>query len=157
MTVKINWFALAACTLVSLAAPRHVLQAQGTPKAGKVVDAAAVKGRGAATAPDENIKTMRGANTPGANMAAPAAKGGPATRGGDACIVHVDNRTSLYIDIYLDRDYRGSVGPWGDSYRYVGCGETRLYARADFTDGTDSTWGPVIADVDGTYTWRLHP
>ena len=64
---------------------------------------------------------------------------------------------ALHRHYYFDGEYRGNVGPWGDGYGYVGCGETRLYARADFTDGTYSSWGPVVADVDGTYTWRVHP
>jgi hypothetical protein len=154
MNAKLSWLALATGAVLSLSLPGSALQAQQTPKPEKTAEAAAAKGRGAATAPDENIKTMRGTNTPGANIPLPAAKGGPATRGA-ACVVHIDNRTSLYIGIYLDGDYRGTVGPGGDTWHYVGCGETRLYARADFDDGTYSYWGPRVEDVDGTFHWHL--
>jgi len=152
---KLTWFALAAVAAVSLTAP-CALRAQATQQPEKVVNATAVKGRGTATSPDENIKNMRRANAPGAKVAAPTAKGGPATRGG-VCAVHFDNRTSLYIDIYLDGDYRGTMSPWGDAYPFVGCGETRLYAKANFTDGSSLSWGPVVVDLNGVYTWRLNP
>ena len=105
---------------------------------------------------DENITKARAPNTPGTQEPAPAARGGDATRG-SSCTVKVENHTGLYIDVYLDRVYRGTVGPWGDFYRYVGCGETRMYARADYTDGTYDTWGPVYHQVSGTFTWRLRP
>ena len=155
MNVKTAWFAAAALAAASLSTP-VALQAQGGQKPEQVVNATAVKGRGTASTPDENIKTMRGANVPGAKVPAPAAKGGAATRGG-VCAVHFDNRTSLYIDMYLDGNYRGTLSPWGDSYPLVGCGETRLYAKANFTDGSSLSWGPVTADLNGVYTWRLNP
>jgi hypothetical protein len=156
MNARLRWLGLTAGVVVSLSSSGALLQAQGTTKQGKVVSTAAVKGRGAASGADENIKTPRAANDMASKMPAPPTKGGAAARG-STCVVHGDNRTGLYIDFYLDGAFRGTVGPWGDGYWYVGCGATRLYARADYTDGTYSYWGPTMADVDGTFTWRVHP
>jgi hypothetical protein len=63
----------------------------------------------------------------------------------------VDNRTNWYIDVYVDRQYRGQVGPWGDIYLYNACGATSLYAEAP---GTDYYWGPQSGDFCST-TWTL--
>jgi hypothetical protein len=143
---------LAVGAAALLALPPLTLQAQQARDT--TVETRAARGRGAGA--DENIGKERAPNTRGEATPAPAAKGGPQTRGA-ACIVKVDNRTALYIDVYLDREYRGTVGPWGDLYRYVGCGETRLYARANYDNGTYDTWGPTYGQVYGTYTWRLWP
>jgi|HubBroStandDraft_4_1064222.scaffolds.fasta_scaffold04069_4 hypothetical protein len=113
------------------------------------------KSRGASSAPDENIKHDNAANDPNAKIAAPPAKGGTKTRGG-YCRLHVDNQTQWYISVYFDGDYRGQVSPWGDSYGWVGCGDTKLYGKATFTDGSVLTWGPQIYYINGTFTWTLN-
>ena len=151
MKRKVHWLSLAVAGAVLTALPDSLLQAQ---QPQQPVETRATRGRG--TAPDENITKARAPNTPGQTEPAPAAKGGEAARG-SSCTVKVDNYTGLYIDVYLDRVYRGTVGPWGELWRTVGCGETRLYGRADYTDGTYDTWGPVYAQVGSLYTWRLRP
>lgn len=155
MNVKPTWLAIPVVVSLSLAPLCGSLRAQEAQQGEKVVETMGKKGRGAATA-DANIKTHRAANDPAASMPAPALKSGEkaATVG---CVVHIDNRTTLNIDVYLDGDFRGTVGPWGDLYRTVICGGTRFYARADFTDGSYSSWGPNVESVLGTYTWRLSP
>jgi hypothetical protein len=110
--------------------------------------------RGDANAKDENIKHDSAPNDPNAKIEAPPEKGGPKTRGG-ACRVHVDNRTPYYIAIYTDGDYRGQVSPYGDSYGWVGCGNTILYGRATFSDNSSRSWGPNAYYIDGTFTWLL--
>jgi hypothetical protein len=137
----------AAALLV--ATPAHAQQA-----AANMTETHGAKGRGTGT--DESIKTARGPNKPNATIAAPAAKGGEAARGASG-IVHADNRTALYIDVYVNGDYCATLSPWGDVYCYVGTGNTVMYAVADFTDGSRTTWGPTTGYVDGTYTWRLWP
>jgi hypothetical protein len=116
----------------------------------------AQKTRGESGAKDENIKQDRAPNDPNSKMEAPADKGGPKTRGG-ACRIHIDNRTPWYIDIYTDGSYRGQVSPFGDSYGYVGCGDTNFYGRATFTDGSTRVWGPSVYYVGGTFTWTVTP
>ncbi len=107
---------------------------------------------------DTHIKTPRGANDPAAKVDRPPSKGGRsrglASRYGT---FHADNRTAWYIDVYLDGDFRGTVGPYGDLYREVIAGETEFYARAEFRDGTVKKWGPRSYDVPsgGTHTLRI--
>ena len=130
--------------------PAHAQQ----PAAANMTETHGAKSRGAAT--DESIKTQRAANRPDAATPAPAGKGGEAARGASG-IVHADNRTDLFIDVYTNGDYCGTLPPWGDIYCYVGTGNTGLYAVANFTTGDRITWGPATGYVDGTYTWRLWP
>jgi len=110
--------------------------------------------RGDANAKDENIKQDSAPNDPNAKIEAPPEKGGPKTRQA-ACRVHIDNRTPWYISIYTDGNYRGQVSPYGDSYGWVGCGNTNLYGRAVFTDGSSRSWGPNVYYIDGTFQWLL--
>jgi hypothetical protein len=131
------------------AAPAYAQQAPAN-----MLETHAAKSRG--TGADANIKTESAPNKPDASVPAPASKGGQRTRGAEA-VVHIDNRTSLIIKVYLDGSYCGTLPPWGDLYCSVAGGNTTVYARADFTDGTFTTWGPSVANVDGTYTWRLWP
>lgn len=111
---------------------------------------------------DENIRQARGTNSQQASedMVIPADKApeGMATRGASSCRVHFDNRSRLYIATYADGSYRGELSPWGDVYSYVIAGPTRLYARAGFTDGSVSTWGPRMVEcpAGGSYQWMLY-
>ncbi len=91
---------------------------------------------------DPNIKSDKQINDLNDQAEAPAQKGGVATRGGGGCEVRLDNRTSLFIKIYVDGAYRGTLSPYGDSVVFVLPGETHVYARADFDDGTFYYWGP---------------
>lgn len=125
-----------------------------TPKHPQSATSAAQKTRGDANAKDENIKHDQTPNDPNAKVEAPPDKGGPKTRG-MACHLHVDNRTPWYIYIYTDGDYRGEVSPYGDLVGYVGCGDTTVYGRATFTDGSVKTWGPTVYYIDGPFTWHL--
>jgi hypothetical protein len=120
----------------------------------KMLESHGAKSRGTGT--DESIKTQRAPNKPDAASPAPANKGGEASRGASG-IVHTDNRTALWIDVYLNGDYCGTLSPWGDIYCYVSAGTTVMYAVAGFTDGSRTTWGPSSAYVDGEYIWRLWP
>jgi hypothetical protein len=136
-----------AATMVATAQP---------PQQGKVVETHAAKSRG--TGADANVKRDTSlANSRTARIPAPPRKGGAKTRGEQAGELHVDNRTDLIIRIYVDGDYVGTVGPWGDVYGEYSCRTHTLYARAYFTDGSYSTWGPTTANLCEDYTWRLWP
>lgn len=119
--------------------------------------------RGAPSNPehDENIKTVRGLNQRGEpGEPAPDAKreDGSMSRGSASCKVHYDNRTSLHIAAYAEGIFRGDVAPWGDLYTYVIGGQTRIYARAGFTDGSVSTWGPRLVECPAgrEFQWMLY-
>jgi hypothetical protein len=105
---------------------------------------------------DANIKRDEAVNSKtAAAVKAPAAKGGAKTRGATAGQLHVDNRTGWYIRIYVDGDYNGMVGPFGDVIGYYGCDNYRLYAVARFNDGSTRTWGPTLVNTCDDFTWRL--
>lgn len=131
----------------------HFATAQSSqhPKTGTT---AGQKTRGDASAKDENIKKDQSPNDPNAKMDAPPDKGGPKSRG-YACRLHVDNRTQWYISIYTDGNYRGQISPYGDLVGWVGCGDTALYGRATFTDGSSKTWGPTSYFIDSSFTWSI--
>jgi hypothetical protein len=114
----------------------------------------AATGRGTGTS-DQNIKTAKAANAKGRTIAAPVKKGGTRSRGSDLCEILADNRTGLYVDLYTDGVYRGTVSPYGDLGGWVECGRRILYARADFDDGTYVYWGPIAASVTGPFLWTI--
>ena len=57
----------------------------------------------AAKGNDPNVKSNSETNERGAKAPAPPAKGGPAAKGGYGT-VPVDNRTNLYVRVFLDGD-----------------------------------------------------
>lgn len=108
----------------------------------RVTELKATKGETSRGA-DANIKQSKETNDPNATMDPPRSKGGATTRGqGGYCEVRFDNRTKWYIKLYVDGDYRGTLSPYGDAVVYALAGSTRVYARADFDDGTYLYWGP---------------
>jgi hypothetical protein len=129
-----------------LAAP-SIAPAADAKKGNKNVELKAQVSRGGEA--DPNIKS----GPPKANQAA-----APVPAASRGCVVHVDNRTGWYIQIYLDGDYRGVVGPMGDVYGAVLSGPTRFYARAEFDDGSVRTWGPnqMYCPDEGSHTLSLY-
>jgi hypothetical protein len=117
--------------------------------------------RGGMAGEDENIRVATGTNVrgePGEQPPSAKAPAGTMSRGANDCRVHFDNRSNLFIAAYADGTYRGELSPWGDVYTYVLAGATRLYARAGFTDGSVSTWGPRMIEcpAGGSYQWMLY-
>lgn len=93
---------------------------------------------------DPNIIQSKAPNVKGEepeDIVQPADKGGR-TRG-SSCYVHFDNWTSWIIDCYVDGRYRGDVAGYGDGSVTVGAGDTRVYAVAEFTDGSKVSYGPI--------------
>lgn len=81
-------------------------------------------------------------------------RGASAVEPGQIC---VDSRVDLIVRIYVDGNYVGTVSPWGDACGFYGSGEHRVYARANFTDGSYSTWGPVTGDATTGFRWTIRP
>jgi hypothetical protein len=82
------------------------------------------------------------------------------TRAGPyACDIRIDNRTNFVIHrVYVDGRNWGSVGRYGDAIaRDVGAGGTRIYAEADFSDGSTKYWGPNVFKCESyaTYIWTV--
>ncbi|POY36631.1 hypothetical protein C3K47_09665 [Solitalea longa] len=75
--------------------------------------------------------------------------------GDDYSDIVVDNYTNYNIDIYVDGKYRGTLGPWEKKVTWAVPGKTRMYAKAEFSDGSYSTWGPNVAETGYEYKWNL--
>ena len=98
-------------------------------------------------------------NNPASEGKLAARKGGEKPRG-PICTLHVDNRTNLIVQqIFVDGELVGSVDPGGDAIGPVECGMHELYAKAYFTDGSVSWWGPDQLDCspEDECTWTLLP
>ena len=92
------------------------------------------------------------------NKPATAEPAGKSTRGASAVEpgqICIDSRVDLYVKIYVDGNFVGTVSPWGDACGYYGSGDHRLYARAVFTDGSYSSWGPVTGDASSGFRWTV--
>ena len=104
---------------------------------------------------DPNIRSTSDTNpADGPILLPPPDKGGPKTRG-EVCKLHVNNVCSLFVQIYVDGIYAGTIGPYGDLFPLVYSGPHKLYAVAKFDDGTASTWGPNSKLIRGQVTWKL--
>ena len=69
-----------------------------------------------------------------------------------ATIKHTITRAGFAVDIYVDGEYAGTVGAWGDGYTWAIEGKTKLYGKS--TGGT-LTWGPVYVDCYYEHRWKL--
>jgi len=112
------------------------------PQKPKVIELKGTKSTTRGEGADPNIKSEKETNDPASPMAAPEKKGGAKTRGGFLCEVRFDNRTAWFIKLYVDGNFKGTIGPWGDAVAYAFPGETRVYGRANFDDGSYISWGP---------------
>ncbi|MDQ2747216.1 MAG: hypothetical protein M3T96_08160 [Acidobacteriota bacterium] len=96
---------------------------------------------------DPNIKQGEMMNDMDALMGLPTAKGGGKGKGASYdCEVQLDNWSAYNVKIYINGNYRGFLSGGGESTLYYTPGQTTVYARADFTDGTFFTWGPKTYD-----------
>ena len=121
------------------------------------------KSRGA----DPNIKVEKRLNDADVDSKAvqPTDKGAKASRGG-YCDTYFDNWTDYYVDCYIDGYNEGYIAPWASGYVTVGAGTTKLYAVAEFTDGSRISWGPISKNCSSQtfkmtlyedyYNWDLY-
>ncbi|MEZ0609427.1 hypothetical protein ACAW74_12965 [Fibrella sp. WM1] len=75
----------------------------------------------------------------------------PAKSRGAACSIHFDNRTGLYIRLYVDGNYKGTMEPWGDRYVTVGDGYTTIYC---VSTGGSREWN-ASGDCREAYDYTL--
>jgi hypothetical protein len=68
----------------------------------------------------------------------------------------VDNYTGYSVDIYVDGDYRGTIAPYDKKVTWAVPGNTRLYGKAVFDDGSYLYWGPTVTYTGYEYTWKLN-
>jgi hypothetical protein len=96
---------------------------------------------------DANIKTAK----PVTEVVADKSRG--PVYGDNYCDVNLENNTGFTIDIYVDGNYRGTLGAWENKVTWAIPGKTRLYGKSV---GGTVQWGPSLVDCDWKYTWRLN-
>jgi hypothetical protein len=67
----------------------------------------------------------------------------------------IDNYTGYSIDIYVDGSFRGTIAPYDKKVTWAVPGNTRLYGKANFDDGSYLHWGPTVTYTGYEYTWSL--
>jgi hypothetical protein len=156
MLGRMQWAVILGIVAALLLAPLSQTSFAGDAKKdkGKTSETKSQKSRGEGK--DEHIKNNSAANDPKTTMEPPVEKGGKKTRGAYAQVVF-DNYTAYKIQIYANGDYLGMVSGYGKGSSYSTPGTAELYGRADFTDGSTLTWGPVTVSLDpgDTFTWKL--
>lgn len=75
--------------------------------------------------------------------------------GPDYSDIIVDNFTRYYIDVYVDGSFRMTLAPYAKRTTWAVPGKTKLYAKATFTDGSYSYWGPTTTTTGYEYKWNL--
>jgi hypothetical protein len=104
--------------------------------------------------PDTNVSAASEVNVRNrpSNVAPPASK---SSAGKAMCAVTFDNHTDLIAKTYIDGRYAGTIRPYGELSTSIVPGQAKLYARAEYDDGTADAWGPVNATCRTKYVWRL--
>lgn len=96
------------------------------------------------------VKT-RGAN-PKIKVDAPTSDDKPVVKTrGAACSVKFDNYTGLYIKVYVDGYYKGTLDAYGSGTVTVGSGYTTIYC---VSAGGTREWN-ASGNCDGGYTYSL--
>ena len=67
----------------------------------------------------------------------------------------IDNYTGYSVDIYVDGSFRGTIAPYDKKVTWAVPGNTRLYGKATFDDGSYLYWGPYTTYTGYEYTWQL--
>ena len=140
-------FVLAAAVCLPMLSSSVYAQKGTKMKKETLAEVKAAKGGGEKGA-DPNIKTAERTNDPSSSGGAKGA----------VCGVFWDNYTNLYIKVFVDGDYAGMVSPMGELQTYAAAGSTRIYARADYKDGSYDYWGPTVFQCNPgvNYTRKLN-
>lgn len=56
-------------------------------------------------------------------------KAKPASTRGSSCCIEFSNNTGYWVDVWVDGDYAGRLGPWENDDICVGAGYTKWYAQ----------------------------
>jgi ABC-type phosphate/phosphonate transport system substrate-binding protein len=128
---------LIVCAMIALFAVAFSATNASAQKKVDVKSTAAVKIRGA----NPNIK-VDASNSD----AKPVAKAR-----GAACTVKFDNYTGLYIKVYVDGYYKGTLDAWGAGTVTVAGGYTKIYC---VSAGGTREWN-ASGDCQGGYTYSL--
>ena len=147
-TMCLMWAIVMVSPLATMSVSAQMKQTKDNKKKKKVGSDEVSSSKGASNSKgsdtDPNIKEggemMNSMDAPGT---LPTAKGGGKGKGAAYdCEVQLDNWSAWNVKIYINGEYRGYLSAGGESTLYYTPGQTTIYARADFTDGTYYYWGP---------------
>ena len=74
-------------------------------------------------------------------------------RAAAACSIYFDNFTGYYVKVYVDGDYKGTVGPYDSGTVTVGDGYTTIYC---ITSGGTKEWSATGNCTDSFYRFKLN-
>lgn len=72
-------------------------------------------------------------------------------RGADDCTITLDNYTGLYIKVYVDGYYKGTLDAWGKGTVSVGSGYTTVYC---ISAGGTQEWA-TDGNCEGYYYFKI--
>jgi hypothetical protein len=130
---------LSLCLLLTSAVAQHTLAQSKPIKTVEITGQNVPKSRGV----NPNIKNDE--PTVDKPLAQP-----PKSRG-EYCKVKFDNFTGLYIKIYVDGNFKGTLSPWDDGSVTVYSGYTRIYC---VSTGGSREWN-ASGNCDGEYVYKL--
>lgn len=100
------------------------------------------------------LKSVAAAKTRGVN---PKIKGDipsadvPAAKARGGCLIKFDNYTGLYIKMYVDGYYKGTISPWGNGTVTTTDGYTSVYL---ISAGSTREWN-ASGDCKSSWTYTL--
>ena len=118
-----------------------------------VLDIKASKGVGPMDSDSQIVKIVTLNDPKGPEMKAPPRKRNPKGTG-NPNLLKLDNRTPWFVRVYVDGAYHGMLPPWGDLLTYALPAKSKVYAVANFLDGTRRFWGPR-GTTEGVVVLRL--
>ena len=86
---------------------------------------------------------------------APEAKSRGDVYGSSYSDIIVNNYTGYSIDIYVNGSFRGTIAAYDKRVTWAVPGNTRLYGKAYFADGSYLYWGPTVTYTGYEYNWKL--
>jgi hypothetical protein len=136
------------CVLFAFLFVQNSLIAQTTHKKKKIIEAKAI------TQPSDTVGAL--ARPQNEKNPRPESKSRGDVYGANYSDIVIDNFTGYTIDIYVDGSFRGTIAPYDKKVTWAVPGNTRLYAKAVFNDGSYIYWGPTVTYTGYEYTWRLN-
>lgn len=151
MRYRLNSAGFAAVVAVLTALPLATsLHAQK--EAPKKIEAKAEKFRGAAGAPEVSVEELNAAGR-SETFLRPPAKGGTRTRGAAWHLFTYDNYTRYWVNCYYNRQFGGTVAPYGALTVTVSTGDVTIMCYAP---GTNQRWGPRTETVVTDASFALY-
>lgn len=98
------------------------------------------------------VPKANGTRNPNIKADAPTSDARPVAKvRGESCVVKFDNHSGLFIKVYVDGNYKGTLDAWGAGTVTVAGGYTKIYC---ISAGGTKEWN-ASGDCEGRYTYTL--